>query len=398
MKTAMTINQALTSLNLVDLPNLTVRDMRELLSSLGITGVSRPSTNAVVPVKLGRRCELLAALEGVKNREKPPSTPSLKNIPVSYTSCLDRLRAIAETEGDDSTMTREVAILSGEVNAYITSIYTGSHFTRNDKRSDFRANVKRLAERDSILVRSLANMFCADLSRLGVDDVTLKREGDKTRAKVKAEEGVWSPSAKFIAKLIARAESTLTAFNQSPSPLMWKDVAIALGIATGRRMYSEILCTSSQFSLVPGGSEVRFTGLAKGHEENPNAEYIDLPTLVDSRLVVDAFINLEKMGKRFDHTSVDRAGVYSEFEQLKIARDKAQKRYSKDLAKYWKELMQSEVENEGEKLLDTTPKSMRSWYIDEVTKDLTGMAKNMAKGRLLGHRDEGIVIADSYGN
>lgn len=80
----------------------------------------------------------------------------------------------------------------------------------------------------------------------------------------------------------------------------WKDVAIALALVTGRRMFSEILMDTTEFSLIDGQDmTVMFWGQAKTRGRGESEAY-QIPTLVEAELVVKGYQYLASLGKLGD--------------------------------------------------------------------------------------------------
>lgn len=72
----------------------------------------------------------------------------------------------------------------------------------------------------------------------------------------------------------------------------WRDVAISLGLVTGRQMFSEILMNYTTFSLIPGQDMfVMFNGQGNAYQ---------IPTLVEANLILAGHDYLAKRGKLGD--------------------------------------------------------------------------------------------------
>ena len=121
-----------------------------------------------------------------------------------------------------------------------------------------------------------------------------QREVEKTTV----AERVDSLTAIDPTALLEAAENTLKALSNG-AVSSWKDVAISVAIATGRRM-AEIL-SSGKFVAIDDKT-ILFSGLtkAKSNIEKSLERQIEIPCLIDSYLIVNAVEYLDKTGIRLE--------------------------------------------------------------------------------------------------
>jgi hypothetical protein len=191
-------------------------------------------------------------------------------------------------------------------------------------------------------------------------------------------------------RLNSWATDLLEELNDETAATNWKDVAIALAVVTGRRIYSEILCGVGQYEDL-GDQQISFTGVAKGKEHNPDSFVI--PTLCSSALVVKAVAWLDLKGKRVQCDNPH------DWVQVKLAREKADKRYAKDVALYWKtrlcpRLLGLEASDDNNEFVKIH--GLRKLYVMQFIQGLSDRQARTKAASLLCHSSDGSVASDAY--
>lgn len=211
------------------------------------------------------------------------------------------------------------------------------------------------------------------LSRKGGEDTIIKNEQYKVKLdeRSKATEIIDVQLDPFIDK----ARQALIDLKS------WKDVAIALALVTGRRMFSEILMDTTEFSLIDGQDmAVMFGGQAKTRDRG-ELEVYQIPTLVEAELVVKGHQYLASLGK---------LGDTSETDDVVLVRDKTKNRHSRYINQHMK--------SDWVMFPGVKPKALRELYALKAYQNYQangGRQKlNVYICDILGHGDRS--VADAY--
>lgn len=176
---------------------------------------------------------------------------------------------------------------------------------------------------------------------------------------------------------------------KNPSASVWYNTAIALELVTGRRMFSELLCTA-EFEVI-GDYEIAFSGHAKLREGGEVA--YNIPTLIPANLCKQGLDYLKSKGKR---VNVEDFGGDEQ-----LARVKSKNRWSKEvnghLKKVWSPLIEV-VDDKGTNAVSSH--KLRNIY-GRCAKDAfcpKGFTDNDYLGSILGHdpSDRGAATTERY--
>lgn len=186
----------------------------------------------------------------------------------------DRLYSLYCDQPD--LLTNKLHDVADILDAYVLHHYGHSTAaTRATTRSILLNMLKRLMSQSSHF-----DIIKEYLCRLGRTDHIVKQEAYKTKVIQRTQ------SLDHLNYFINQARQSLINLNN------WRDVAISLGLVTGRQMFSEILRKSTQFSLIPGQNMfIMFTGQSHVYQ---------IPTLVEANLVDAGHYYLAKRGKLSD--------------------------------------------------------------------------------------------------
>lgn len=390
-RTAENISQQLellANLTDVEIASSTVDSIRKTLASLGINTIERNGSTVVV--KSARKKELLTALQTLVNKQRAlniaviPSNsdlvPSLQEIDAQ--SIYERLASL--TEVPHSKAEPELITLAHEVSLAISKAYPDTpekarFNTRCNIKSQLVHDVLELMESSEIPgLKSLCDLWREKLKAFTQADSKLKRRANEERVEVKAlaaETGENTP-VKFQPMLDWATAILEKASEGKLRKMAWKDVAIALGLVTGRRMYGEILYELGTFTAT---SAIHVTAheLSKGKaEDNEVEELQEMTCLCDSSLVVAGKQWLIKQGKVQPATR-----PITGFTKVDD-RARANAKYASDLNKYWREVAKSFGLPDS-----TTIHSLRKLYVTKAVELVDGYrSKGQEAKRLLGHQ------------
>ena len=377
-----------------DLNEKTAEELRKLCRMIGVkhgnVGGEIKQVNALKKVQLVE--VLLKETDDIRRLVKG-ETPDLTDEDIKTLGYEDVFNLLLlaerkETDLDRKTAAMEVAV---EVDGMIRMTYPDGdkprHATRNNKRGDYRVRVEKLVKSDgSLMVAALFSVYSDMLSRLGRKDVAAKVADDKVR-KDSYLSGTSSNKINHTL-LIDWAEKTLRRVKVLQSS-RWTEVALALVIATGRRVYSEVLCQASQFRAVDDKT-LGFIGVAKSKGEELDLTEYDIPTLVNSSLVMEGFNWLERNGKRYP--------VFNRLNRDEVvdAREGADRRYSSDMSRFFRTIRGQFIVGDEDVTKKFTVHSVRALYVLKLTSGLSDYEKRTVGSKLLCHHSDGTVAADSY--
>ena len=301
----------------------------------------------------------------------------------SFTNVLERAAKVYDSVKDKyytspeyKSQLQSVAI---ELNTYILAKYKGNdnYNTRCTKRSLLLSRFKKtlLSQFEGLpelkQVEVDLGVISGHLYNLGKQDSILKAENYK--AKLDKRSSAEDVIDVHLDPYIDKARQVLTSLNS------WRDVALALALVTGRRVFAEILMDTTEFTVTSDKS-VMFKGQAKTRDRGELDEY-EIPTLVSAELVVAGFNYLKDQGKLGD-TSGNK--------DLTEVRRKTSTRHSR----YINETIKSDWPIfEGIK-----PKALRELYALQAYQNYVangGKQKlNVYICNILGHSDRS--VADAY--
>jgi len=378
----------LATLTDIELNKASVNELRKQLSLLGVNTIER--NGKAVEVYRARKQELLLALQTLVNKQRALNTaiipsetevvPSVQEI--DAVSVYNRLEALVNEPF--TTIEREITAIAHDAVMAIARAYPDTEEqprfnTRCNVRGKLRRDVLELVlDRDVAGVRTVFELWSNDLIRFTSADSNLKRKTNdaKTEAKAAATEAGDTVGVK-IEPLLIWATSVLK--KASDGKLMkgaWKDVAISLGLVTGRRMYSEVLYELTTFEAT-GSHQISVHELAKSTDDDEVTELHELTTLCDAALVV--------AGKQW---LVDNRKVQPVTEPTtqftKVAdRTKSNQKYGSDLSKHWRGIAEAFGIPEGA----TTVHTLRKLYVMKAIEGVEGYrSRGKEAARLLGHR------------
>jgi len=141
----------------------------------------------------------------------------------------------------------------------------------------------------------------------------------------------------------------------------WREVSIALGTLTGRRLSSEILATAKFSESNRGEKWLHFVGQCKSHNSFNDHEGFDIPLIgINSNDAIEALAWLEMNGKRCLPKS------YS-FDDKKDAAKKSHNRYSRYLSEKTKDICNQLIKIEGNE----------SWTLDNTDRRKTHLFRQI---------------------
>lgn len=162
-----------------------------------------------------------------------------------------------------------------------------------------------------------------------------------------------------------------------PDEYRYEDVAIALALATGRRM-AEIMSTGN-FEVVDEYT-IAFSGLTKARfkKDEKSVAVINIPTLVPAKDVVKGIEYLTFLNRRIDIEDVN---------------NKYGKAFLRVIKGHWLNI--SGLPSSDEKVF--TYKSLRALYAEICYKNLGGTVdKSLYYSKILGHDSNDLTTANSY--
>ena len=196
--------------------------------------------------------------------------------------------------------------------------------------------------------------------------------------KVKVFEKVGNQISIDPSGLLKKAEDVLA----NPEAARYEDVAIALAIATGRRM-AEIMA-SGKFEAIEGSNDtLLFSGLTKARasKETKSVQKIVIPTLVDSELVLKAIKVLEDNKRRLDDPDA--------------VNQKYAKPMSRQVKANWLTIANPDLSDDIREVF--TFKSLRALYAAICHESRAGdIDKDLYFSRILGHDANDLTTAQSY--
>lgn len=201
-----------------------------------------------------------------------------------------------------------------------------------------------------------------------------------------------------IKETLEIARETLSSLNDDSPSTLWKEVVLAITLLTGRRPFSEVLCTA-RFERLPKTDDkydtyLEFYGQAKTKGQSDeyyaaNPSYV-IPVLTNPADIIKAMDWLRSRGKciRIEDYIDDQ-----------IARKASHTRYSKDLSRYcriWSDSVQ--VLDDGTDMKKLSPHSLRELYALEACRTFGGSRTydlNYA-ATILGHSQDDRTTAMVY--
>lgn len=391
--------EQLASLTTEEINSMRVLDLRRCVRTLGITGVNRGQVT--VAISFATASELKDVLEKalLKQRElfAQPAVTSDDLAPVETVTAEAVLKILSEACYMPSVVAEEL-VSDLATKAYMT-IYRAAPDTKDSEgnqklRHHTRCNLRSELVKDTLWlvnesnqngIRPWFNYFKDRIAKVSEQDTIAKNKAKEARvdsyAKGKKPVKLHSLLSWSVGVLEACEAGKLRATD-------WKAVAVALGLVTGRRMYSEVLYTLTQLD---NGT---WYNLAKSKDDEvseiPNAVFLCEPELVENAL---AF--LDSHGKR-----ANRYIKGTTHHEQTEARAQSNKCYGKDLTAYFRTIVsQCTVTDDSEAKI--TIHDLRKFYIllylDQLGDfdDNDDLAKWKEAARVFGHKNWS-TSADNY--
>lgn len=406
VRTAENISAQLETLAMItdeELMNLSVPKLREQLSLLGVNTIDRAGED--VKVSSARKKELLAALKALVDKQRMLNVATVPNeFEPEFNGLNPREiynRLVEMLSLNAGQCAREIKVLAHEVSVAISVAYPD---TADQLRFNVRCNARTKVFRQVLELvltevqeglRLVYDSWRQELLLLSQNDTIVKTKTyeDKKEAKASTNEAGEAividlqPMLDWATRVLEQAR------DQKLRKTAWKDVAIALGLVTGRRMFGEILYELGTFEAT-GDYEVTAYELSKGKAKDDEVQHIEhLTVLCHSSLVVAGKQWLIDFGKVQPATRPATA-----FTKVND-REKANDKYSSDMSKYWREFAKSfgipEQSPNGQKI---TVHCLRKLYVMKAVEAVAGFrSRGKEAARLLGHKSW-VTANDSYSN